>query len=84
MKLCAKNIDKFNKLLGTVQPFSDDIKPSFGVDKCTIINIKKGKVVEQGHSYFGIETRPPKDRSHSIKEHIYKEIYSQGKKNIEC
>ena len=46
LKLYANNETQLKSLLNTVQQFSDDIKMSFGLDKCKKISIKKGKLVQ--------------------------------------
>ena len=42
IKLYANNISQLRNLLETVSMFSNDIKMSFGLDKCNILNITKG------------------------------------------
>ena len=43
IKLYAESREKLQDLITTVKKYGDDIIMSFGLDKCAIINIKKGK-----------------------------------------
>lgn len=45
LKLLAKNRDQLREGLETVKEFSDDIRMGFGLDKCAIAHIEKGKLV---------------------------------------
>ena len=42
IKLYANNVNQLRNLLEIVSTFSNDIKMSFGLDKCKILNITKG------------------------------------------
>lgn len=44
LKLYAPNDKQLKKLIDTVKQFSDDIKMSFGIDKCNKLTIIRGKV----------------------------------------
>ena len=46
LKLFVKNVDQIDSLVNTVRIFSEDIKMEFGLSKCDVLNMKKGKVVE--------------------------------------
>ena len=45
LKLYGKSQDKVDALLGLVQEYSNDIGMQFGMDKCAVLVIKKGKRV---------------------------------------
>ena len=45
IKLYANNMKQLRNLLEIVSKFSDDIKMNFGLDKCNILNIQKGKLI---------------------------------------
>ena len=44
LKLYAKSEKELKSLLNTVKIFSDDIRMEFGLDKCAILAMKKGKI----------------------------------------
>ena len=44
IKLYARNIRQFQNLLEIISKFSNDIRINFGLDKCIIFNILKGKL----------------------------------------
>ena len=46
LKLFAKNVDQTDSLVNTVRIFSEDIKMEFGVSKCGVLTMKRGKVVK--------------------------------------
>ena len=46
MKLFAKNEDQINKLVNIVRMFLEDIKMEFGLPKCGVLIMKRGKVVK--------------------------------------
>lgn len=46
LKLFAKNEDQIDSLVNTVRIFSEDIKMEFGLSKCGVLIMKKGKIVE--------------------------------------
>jgi len=46
LKLFAKDKDQIDSLVNTVRIFSEDIKMEFGLSKCGVLIIKRGKVVE--------------------------------------
>ena len=46
LKLFAKNVDQIDSLVNTVRIFSEDIKMEFGLSKCSVLIMKRGKVVE--------------------------------------
>ncbi|XP_069983749.1 uncharacterized protein [Penaeus vannamei] len=46
LKLFAKDNDQIDSLVNTVRIFSEDIKIEFGLSKCGVLIIKRGKVVE--------------------------------------
>ena len=50
IKLFAGSEEKLNGLLNIVEMFSNDVNMSLGVQKCAIVNIRKGQYV-QGSSY---------------------------------
>ena len=45
IKLYANNINQLRNLLEIVSKFSSDIKMNFGLEKCSILNIQKGKLI---------------------------------------
>ena len=47
IKLFARNVDQIDSLVNTVRIFSEDIKMEFGLSKCGVLIIKRGKVVER-------------------------------------
>uniref|UniRef100_A0A1X7SGU0 Reverse transcriptase domain-containing protein n=1 Tax=Amphimedon queenslandica TaxID=400682 RepID=A0A1X7SGU0_AMPQE len=46
LKLYGKNERQIDSLINTVQAVSEDIGMEFGIDKCGVLNLKRGKVVE--------------------------------------
>ena len=46
LKLFAKNDDQIDSLVNTVRFFSDDIKMEFGLPKCGVLIMKRGKVIK--------------------------------------
>ena len=46
LKLFAKDKDQIDSLVNTVRVFSEDIKMEFGLSKCGVLMMKRGKVVE--------------------------------------
>ena len=46
LKLFGKNVDQIGSLVNTVRIFSEDIKMEFGLSKCGVLIMKRGKVVE--------------------------------------
>ena len=46
IKLYAKNEKSLNSLVQTVRIFSDDIDIEFGIDKCAILVLKRGKITK--------------------------------------
>ena len=47
LKLFAKNQDQIDSLVQTVHLFSEDIGMQFGLNKCGVLVLKRGKVVKQ-------------------------------------
>ena len=50
LKLFSKSESQIETLVGTVQIFSTDIEMEFGLKKCGVLAIKRGKIVR----YYGI------------------------------
>ena len=46
LKLYGKTLQKLDSLLQTVRIFSSDIGMQFGVSKCAMLEMKRGKVVQ--------------------------------------
>ena len=46
LKLFAKNEDQINNLVNTVRIFSEDMRMEFGLPKCVVLIMKRGKVVK--------------------------------------
>ena len=46
LKLFAKSIDQIDSLVQTVYVFSEDIRMEFGLKKCGLLVLKRGKVVK--------------------------------------
>ena len=46
LKLFTKNEDQIDSLVNTVRIFSEDIKMEFGLSKCGVLIMKRGKVVK--------------------------------------
>ena len=46
LKLYRKNEKELDSLIQTVRVFSQDIRKEFGIDKCTTIVLKRGKLVK--------------------------------------
>ena len=46
IKLYAKNEKSLNSLVQTVRIFSDYINIEFGIDKCAILVLKRGKITK--------------------------------------
>merc|ERR1712048_1001393 len=59
--------DEIDALLGLVQEYSNDIGMQFGMDKCAVLGIKKGKRVECS----GVEL-PSGDMMNEVDEEGYK------------
>ena len=51
LKLYASNKDKMHRLISIVKDFSDDISMEFGLEKCKIINLVRGKVQTTAEGY---------------------------------
>ena len=56
LKLYASNDDQQQGELRIVKQFSDDIKMSFGLDKCAKASFKKGKLISTGNIELDNET----------------------------
>lgn len=54
LKLYAETSQKLKSLLNTVEIFSNDIGMSFGLEKCAIVNIRKGSIEQTGEEFQGI------------------------------
>ena len=67
LKLYGKSQDEIDALLGLVQEYSNDIGMVFGMDKCAVLGIKKGKRVECS----GVEL-PSGDMMNEVDEEGYK------------
>ena len=67
LKLYGKSQDEIDALLGLVQEYSNDIGMQFGMDKCAVLGIKKGKRVE----CKGVEL-PSGDMMNEVEEEGYK------------
>ena len=46
LKLFVKNEDQIDSLVNTVKIFSEDIKMEFGLPKCGVLIMKRGRVVK--------------------------------------
>ena len=46
LKLFVKNEDQIDSLVNTVKNFSEDIKMEFGLPKCGVLIMKRGRVVK--------------------------------------
>ena len=46
LKLFAKNQDQIDSVVNTARIFSEDIKMKFGLPKCEVLIMKRGKVVK--------------------------------------
>ena len=46
LKLYGKNENQIDTLVNTVRVFSDDIRMEFGISKCAILIMKRGKIVK--------------------------------------
>ena len=67
LKLYGKSQDEIDALLGLVQEYSNDIGMQFGMDKCAVLGIKKGKRVECS----GVEL-PSGDMMNEVDDEGYK------------
>jgi hypothetical protein len=54
LKLYAETLQNLKSLVKTVEIFSNDIKMSFGLDKCAFLSIKKGVVDRHDEDLHGI------------------------------
>jgi len=54
LKLIAKSEEEFQKQMQTVKTFSDDIHMEFGLEKCTKIAFKRGKLVHSQNLVINI------------------------------
>ena len=67
MKLYRKDERQIDSLINTVCVFSDDIRMEFGLTKCGVVVMKRGKVVK----YDGVDL-PDGRRMKSVEEGGYK------------
>ena len=51
LKLFAKNEDQIDSLVNTVRIFPENIKMAFGLPKCGVLIMKRGKVVKSEGVY---------------------------------
>ena len=63
LKLYAKNEKELDSLVQTVRVFSNDIGMQFGLDKCAVLMMKRGKIIKSE----GIEL-PNDEKIRSLKE----------------
>ena len=63
LKLYGKNIRELDSLIQTVRIFSTDIGMEFGISKCAMIQMKRGKIV----AFEGIEL-PKEEKIRSLEE----------------
>ena len=54
LKLFGKSDDQIDSLVQTVFTFSEYINMEFGLKKCGVVILKKGKLDENGYTYLGI------------------------------
>ena len=67
LKVYTKGIKEMERSRALIEEFSDDIKMSFGLEKCAVLHIKKGKQIyspevqnipiligEESYKYLGI------------------------------
>ena len=47
LKLCAKNERELDSFIQTVRIFSDDVGVVFDLDKCVLLVLKRGKMVQK-------------------------------------
>lgn len=78
LKLYAPSHDKLKKLIMVVETFSKDISMTFGLEKCTVINIEKGtdgglieSMLEEGSKYLGYQQAKTIDHI-SVKKNFLK------------
>ena len=67
IKLFAKSEEQLQSLIQSVKQYSDDIKMEFGLDKCAVIKMKKGK----RESFSGI-TLPDGGKFEEVEKKGYK------------
>jgi hypothetical protein len=48
LKLFAESVDKLHSLLRLVAVFSNDIRMEFGIDKCRLVNLLRGQIMNTG------------------------------------
>ena len=53
LKLYSRSEKELNSLVQTIRIFSKDIGMEFGIEKCAVLVIEKGKIVKSG-KYLGI------------------------------
>ena len=46
LKLCSKTVQELDCLVQTVRIFSSDVGMQFGISKCAILEMKRGKVLD--------------------------------------
>ena len=61
IKLYAKSKKELHKLIGDVKVFPDQIKMKFGLDKCKIVNVVRGKL-NPSHNYLNCNQVKPSMR----------------------
>lgn len=60
-KLYTSSTQQLQNMLHSVKIFSDDIKMSFGLDKCRVINIQRGKMINDTDGTFIFQTMEEDD-----------------------
>ena len=89
LKIYAKNDEQMERCKALIQEFSNDITMEFGLDKCAVIHMKKGKVVdspivksiplltgEDNYKYLGI-LQADKMLHDEVKENARKEYFGR-------
>ncbi|KAL1446054.1 hypothetical protein WDU94_005517 [Cyamophila willieti] len=61
IKLFAESRENLSKLIDITQNFSDDIKMKFGMEKCAIINVHRGKVIQNDKPIHEIHPLQPNE-----------------------
>ncbi|KAJ8936201.1 hypothetical protein NQ318_008498 [Aromia moschata] len=75
LKLFSGTKANLQALIGTTRTFSDDIKMSFGLDKCATLSIVKGPPHNNPEVYADIHQLPPEE------QYRYLEVCQDGRIN---
>ena len=94
IKLYANGKENMNRLLNLLHTFTSDINMNFGIDKCAILHVNKGKIEEEndhllpnlnhetGYRYLGL-LESNEFHQKTIKEKTKNELYRRVRKILQ-